>query len=171
MAERGSSFTMSLAEADRVRDGIHRGFCHIVEAHRWHKDAANVEAANQLRRVIKRYGTTSLRDAGYDVETALVRSLVADLTSTYNASHTERIGLTSWVTDLSDANTGFEQLMVSRMDAASEALNYTTRDVRLVLTPLYRKLVKLIESGAIVGTDPQFGEFITKINSEIAYKK
>ncbi len=162
---------MTLAEADKARDDIHRGLCHIVNGHCYNADTTTAQAARIIQRVVKRYGTSRLRDGGYDDETALIRSLLADLNSQENSTHTAQIGLTTWISDLNNANSTFEQLMTERRNEASASLDYTTRDVRKEITPLYRQITQAVETFAVLGVDPQFAEFITKLNSEIAYKR
>lgn len=171
VAERGNSHTMTLAESDKKRDNLHRALCYVVEAHCLTGDESNVEAAMKLKRVIKRYGTSALRNSAYSDETALIRSLLSDLNEAENVTYSTQIGLTSWITGLTNANSAFEQLMEGRRTEASEALGYTTRDVRKELSPLYRTIVKVVESFALLGVDPQFAEVIIELNPEIAYLK
>lgn len=167
VAERGSALTMTLADSDKCRDDIHRGLCHYVEAYRWHKDGGKVDAANHLLRIVKRYGTSELRRSGYNVETAMIRSMIGDLKSTQNIDFTTQIGLTEWIDDLSTANEAFSNLMEDRQDEVAASLDYTTRDVRKVLTPHFRKMVKVIEANAIIGTNADYQEIINQLNSEI----
>lgn len=167
VAERGSALTMTLADSDKCRDDIHRGLCHYVEAYRWHKDGGKVDAANHLLRVVKRYGTSELRKSGYNVETAMIRSLIVDLKSTRNVDFTTQIGLSEWIDDLSAANEAFSTLMENRQSEVAEFLDYTTRDVRKVLTPHFRKMVKVIEANAITGTNEDYQIIIDHLNTEI----
>jgi hypothetical protein len=167
VAERGSALTMTLADSDKCRDDIHRGLCHYVEAYRWHKDGGKADAANHLLRVVKQYGTSGLRKSGYNVETAMMRSLVVDLKSEKNIDFTTQIGLTEWIDDLAVANEAFSALMEDRQDEVAVSLDYTTRDVRKVLTPHFRKMVKVIEANAIIGTNSDYQEIINQLNSEI----
>lgn len=169
--EQSNEYTQTLADTDKERDNLHQGLCHVVEAFCLHNDEEKSLAAKLLKRVIKRYRTTSLRVGGYEDQTALIRTLTSNLTDESNLTYSEQIGLTSWISDLDNANNCFEEIMVARMDEATQTLGYTTRDVRKELTPIFRKIVQVVESFVMLGIDPQFSEFINKVNNEITYKK
>jgi hypothetical protein len=166
-AEHGSSFTMTLADSDKCRDAIHRGLCHFIEAFRWHKDGAKVDAANHLKRIVKRYGLHELRN-GYDQETGLIRKLVEDLRSAKNSDYVDQIGLSQWIDDLDKANSAFSTLMEGRLEEAAGLLGYTTQDVRKIMTPHFRKMIKVVEGNAILGTASAFQDFIHKLNIDPA---
>lgn len=171
VAELGSSQTVALGDADKARDNVHRGLCHFVEAHRYNVDPLSAEAAEKLKRIIKKYGTTSLRSSGYDDETALIRSLIADLTNEDNNGYSTQIGLTQWISDLTNANTAFEQVMSARLNEAADGLGYTVSDIRKKLTPVYRLILQSLETMAAIEADASYAEAINKLNAEIAYKK
>lgn len=173
VAELGSSQTVSLFEADKLRDKIHRGLCYFVEAQRCNLDSEVAEAAERVYRVIKRYGTSKLRNGKYDSETALIRNTVTDLTSAEHSADCTKIGVTQWVTDLETTNNAFAQVMEARLSEAAASIDYTTGDVRKEMTPVYREITGAADTMVALNVEnaADFAEFITKLNAEIAYKK
>jgi len=173
VAELGSSQTISLANADKLRDQVHRGFCLAVQAQCCSLDDEMAEAAERIYRVVKRYGTSKLRNGTYDSETALIRNVLSDLNSDEHSADCTKIGVTQWLTDLETTNNAFAQVMEARLAEAAASIDYTTGDVRKKMTPLYREITGAADAMVAIKSvnAADFAEFITTLNAEIAYRK
>lgn len=168
VASRGNSKTKLLLAADKVRDDLHRGLCYAVKSYQFDTDSDNVESSTQLLRVINTYGL-EIRRKPYNEETALVRSLVADLTNESNLPHLTKIGVEAWTTKLSQANQEFDELMSSRLEEDAASLSFTVRDIRLSIDPIYRDITQALETFATLGVTGPFAEAITQLNAVVAY--
>lgn len=168
--EKSSNYYHDLENLDRVRQNLKLGICHIVEATRLHTNDSKSTAAEKLKQVIKRYQTPSLKYGGYDDQTALLRTLVSNLLDGPIYAYSQQTGIINWLSELDEANDSFEELMVARENEAGE-LGFTIHDVRKELSPIFRKIIQVVESFVLLGGNPQFSEFITKLNSEIKYRR
>lgn len=167
--EKSSNYYQALENLDRVRQNLRIGICHIVEATRLHTDNSKSAAAEKLKQVIKRYQTPSLKPGGYDDQTTLLRTLVSNLLDGPIYAYSQQAGIINWLSELDEINDSFEKLMTARKDEAGE-LGFTIRDVRKELSPIFRKIIQVVESFVLLGGNLQFSEFITKLNSEIKYR-
>ena len=170
VAEKGSTKTERLREMDRKRDDAHRGLHSYVKAYTYHADAAVSEAAEKILHVIKRFGTSSLRNASYADESALLIRLMEELDSAELSDAKAKLGeITIWTSALDTAMINFEEVINERFEENAASLGYTTFDVRKEISPVFRNLIQACETFAMLNTDPEYGQFITELNARIEY--
>lgn len=100
-------------------------------------DAAQVKAAEALLALIDKYGR-NIPAMPYRQETGAIKNLLQDLELEANAAHIQTLFAAHWVSALRTANDQFEQMMLTRSDAASEAAAGGARQPGR----LYRRLSK-----------------------------
>lgn len=168
VAVRGNSHTQALNEADDYRDMIHSGFVHMLYAYQHSGDEAKMSAASNLIFAAKQYGFGTLRNAGHNKQTALMDGLMETLKS---SKHTDDVTAlpeaASFMTAMQSAMDNFKQVKDNKAAEASTKLDYTTRDVRAEIIPVYRKIIGAVEAMAEVGAEPQYAEFISEVNGLI----
>jgi len=168
VAVRGNSYTQALNEADDYRDMIHSGFVHMLYAYESCGDEAKMGAASNLIFAAKQYGFGKLRNAGHNKQTALMDGLMETLKSDkYSDDLVALPEASNFMTAMESAMNSFKQVKSSKAAEASTKLDYTTRDVRAEIIPVYRKIVGAVEAMAAVGAEPQYGEFIVELNGLI----
>ncbi len=173
VATRVNSMVKSIAEADAVRDELHRGLWLTIEAYRHDTDQANKDAANALHLVTSKFGT-SIRNKPYVEETALLRQLLAELADESNRQHVDTLAIGHWTAKLAAANQQVSDLSEMRIEEDNNALGYTTRDIRKQVDPLYRKITQGAETFAMLGiapvdgVGPDFAGFISMLNTTIS---
>lgn len=168
VAVRGNSKTKLLVAADKVRDRLLVGLNHNIKSFEYDSDADNAEASIQLQRIIKLYGK-DIKRKPYNEETALVRSMVTDLTNETNLPLLTKIGADSWTTKLTTANQEFDTLMKSRLEEDADALGFTVRDVRKSIDPIFHDIIQAVETFTRLKVTGPFPEALTKLNAVIDY--
>jgi hypothetical protein len=140
--------TQELLVADLKRDNIFRGIKFILQAFLLHPDAEKREAAVELQKVVNKVGLNLHRE-GYDAQSALNRTFLADLDN----EHTERItllGIGEFIELLRNAQNEFDALRqeqlaqqagmqdISSMTAVRGDLENTCKELLDILPGYYR---------------------------------
>ncbi len=168
VAVRGNSHTQALNEADAQRDMIHSGLIHLFHAYSHSGNEAKMAAAERMLFVAKQYGFGKLRRADHDTETALLDGLMETLRSDkYKDDIALLSEINNFLSALQDAMDNYKQVKSNKATEASTKLDYTARDVRNEIVPIYRKIVGTVEGMAEVGADPSYSEFIAELNGLI----
>lgn len=115
--ERRSRYTAELARLDSQRDYVFRSFTTQLKLYQTSFDAAQVKAAEALLALIDKYGR-NIPAMPYRQETGAIKNLLQDLELEANAAHIQTLFAAHWVSALRTANDQFEQMMLTRSDAA-----------------------------------------------------
>lgn len=145
--DKGSALTGQIEAADDRRDRSVTGINLVAEGYTYHFDDALRTHALTLQRHLTLFGGASLARENYQAETASISLLVADLTDKPElAAAVNALGLSTWITELSQANKAFNDLYLSRTEEASTANLTKVRDLRKDMIQRYFKLRDRIAS-------------------------
>jgi hypothetical protein len=166
-AVRGSEYTKQMVEADHRLDRAVVGFHKAIEAALHHPDPNFVRAAERLENRLKAFRGEIAKKA-YGEEAAAIKSLVADLQNSY-APQINTLGLDVWVTEISAAQTAFEQFFLQRNDERASRPQEKLKDVRKQIEAVYRQITERIDAYTVMNGTDTTGDFILRLNKEIAY--
>jgi hypothetical protein len=166
-AVRASEFTKQLAETDERLDRALVGLNAAVNAALHHPDPAFVKAAEQLKIRLNAF-RGEIEKKAYEEESAAVKILVADLKDRYK-SQVNTLELGVWVTEIAAAQTLFEQIFLQRSAAYAALPQEKLVDVKKDIEAAYRQIMERIDAYTLLRGDAETGEFISRINDEIAY--
>lgn len=161
--ERRSRYTAELARLDSQRDYVFRSFTTQLKLYQTSFDAAQVKAAEALLALIDKYGR-NIPAMPYRQETGAIKNLLQDLELEANAAHIQTLFAAHWVSALRTANDQFEQMMLTRSDAASEAAAGGAKAAREAVQAAFEKLCGMINALAIVNGDAAYKHTIERIN-------
>jgi hypothetical protein len=162
-----SDYTAQIAEADHRVDRCITGMNALIEAALHHFDHTTVEAARSLHNRFQAFGYISKKS--YEEETADVNLLLADLNSPDYLEKVNLVGMTAWVTELSVAETEFEQLLDLRYSETAQKPQGRLADARRDTEAAYRPMIDRIDASAVINDTPDFHEFIAKLNAIVTY--
>ncbi|MGE4290414.1 MAG: DUF6261 family protein [Salinivirgaceae bacterium] len=145
---RAREVSQQLKNTDNQRDGYLYGLDLLVEAHLYHPDEALRNAAGELKRVLDKLEKSTYR-LPYDAESAVVKTLLTDLTGDY-APQANSIHATPFVTALSEVQTGFDNFRSQQINenasiAVIESMTAIRREFELSMRSLLSVLAMLIE--------------------------
>jgi hypothetical protein len=165
-AGRASALTQQLADADNRMDRAIAGIKASIHAARYSPNAAIVEAARVLQIRLNEFG--NIRGKAYEEEVAAVQILLEDLKTTY-AQQVSRVGLQTWVAELTAAEAAFTELYLQRGDETAARPQERMVDVRREIEQVYHSLVTVIEGASLTDTEGVYGSFIAKLNVQVDY--
>ena len=113
--------------------------------------------------MIDKYGR-NIPAMPYRQETGAIKNLLQDLELEANAAHIQTLFAAHWVSALRTANDQFEQMMLTRSDAASEAAAGGAKAAREAVQAAFEKLCGMINALAIVNGDAAYKHTIDRIN-------
>jgi hypothetical protein len=166
-----SDYTAKIAAADRRVDRCLTGMNAAIASARHHFNHEVVEAAQSLYNRIKAFGEIGAKS--YEEETAAVNLLLADLAMPEYVEKAALVGLTPWVTELTAAETDFEQLLSLRYTEAAQKPQGRLANARRDTEAAYRPITDRLVAATIINDDPQLlnllNEFIAEFNTVITY--
>lgn len=104
----------------------------------------------------------------YCQETGAIKNLMQDLKLEANAAHIQTLFAGYWVSTLRSANEQFEQIMLIRSDAISEAAMGAAKVAREAAQMTFGKLCEMVNALAIVNGDAAYKYIIDRINQLVA---
>ena len=165
--ERRSRYTAELARLDGQRDYVFRSLTAHLKLYLSSFDAVQVKAAEALLALADKYGR-NIPAMPYRQETGAIKNLLQDLDLEANAAHTQTLFAGHWVSALRTANEQFEQMMLTRSDAASEAEAGGAKAAREAVQAAFEKLCGMINALAIVNGDAAYKHTIDRINQLVS---
>jgi hypothetical protein len=162
---RKSEITEKIAEQDRARDGVYRGFVETVKGATHHFDRARVEAANILYGVFSHYGNIARKT--FDDETAAINDLARELQQPEYAAAIALLDLQSWLDRLIDENSSFERLMLERYDESAQKTPLRMAAARVETDRYYHAVVSQIENLLLAGNAPNVDTCAREINAVV----
>lgn len=165
--ERRSRYTAELARLDEQRDYVFRSFTAQLKLYLTSFDAGQVKAAEALLALVDKYGR-NIPAMPYRQETGAIKNLMQDLDLEANAAHVKTLFAEHWVTTLRTANEQFEQMMLTRSDATSEASMGAAKAAREAVQTAFEKLCEMINALAVVNGPAAYKRIIDRINQLVA---
>jgi hypothetical protein len=166
-AMRKSDFTQLIADADdRIERNV-TGMNSIIDAGLHHFSPGVVDAAKSLHNRFKSFGNITRKS--YETQIADINILIEDLLSDRYADKVTLIGLSPWVTELTAAETAFEDLISRRNTEYTGKPVEIFQDVRRESDALYHRMTLRINAAAIMSTTPVYDDFIGELNARIEY--
>jgi len=153
---RKSLSTRQIAEADRERDAIFRGFSDAVKSAGNHFQGNKRLAAEHLRIIFNQYGNVTRKP--YDEETASIYNFLQDMKA--NEEHVTELGLSDWVKELEMQNKAFESYMKNRYDETASRTTLRMKEIRLDTDRCYRNILDRIDALIIVKGETTFAPFV-----------
>jgi hypothetical protein len=162
-----SDLTQMIADADHCIDRDITGMNNIIDAGLHHFSPDIVEAAQSLHNRFESFGDISRKS--YEIQIADINILLGDLRSDRYADKAALVGLTPWVTDLTEAEATFENLISRRNTEYTGKPAEIFQDVRRESEALYHRMTLRINAAAVMTADPLYDGFIGELNTRIEY--
>ncbi|MDR1224207.1 MAG: DUF6261 family protein [Tannerella sp.] len=163
---RKSALTDAIAGANIRLDRAITGFSIQVNGARYDTDRTMIAAAERLYIMIKSYGRVI--EKPYLQEVGAVNAILRHLNGDLSADVTTT-GLTRWPGKISEALNTFINLMEQREAKTLLKPEEGFRVVRRGIEGVWRRIVALVNSGAVLGLSPDYGALIDRLNPEINY--
>jgi hypothetical protein len=164
---RKSDLTQPIADTDQRIDRTVTGMNQVISAGLHHFNPDTVEAARVLKNRFKAFGNIVLKS--YEEQIADVSILIGDLKSDQYADSVTLLGLSPWVTELSEAEATFEALIRQRNTESAHKPQEQSRSVRRDSDILYHRMTDRIDAAATMATTPIYDDFINEVNARIEY--
>ena len=164
-AARASALTQQLVEADHRVDRAITAIRAVINAARHSLDPAVAEAARVLRIRLREFG--DIRGKAYEEETAAVQVLIDDLGNAY-VQQTSLVGLQSWLTELTAAESEFTRLYLQRGSETAGRPEERMVDVRRDIEEKYRNIATFVDVSSLTTPD-EYDGFIAKLNVQVQY--
>lgn len=152
-----SEVVHGLNEADRQRDTDLRALMDSIHVYRHSKRPAEQKAYTALSLLLKQY--KGILTKGHEEESGMITSLLANLKSTEYQDDVQALGITKFVTNLTESQTVFHTLAKSRSQERLEKRQVNTKALREQLLSDYLILLRYVEVMTYVKT----GTFYTQV--------
>ncbi|MDR0728735.1 MAG: DUF6261 family protein [Prevotellaceae bacterium] len=167
-AQKKSSYTAQIVEADHLDDQLVLGIKESVTAATRHYDPTVAAAAIRLHDRIKVFGQIPTKS--YEEEAAAISILLTDLQSPAFAADVTTVGIGGWLTQLAAALANFKSLLQLRNDEYAENLpQENTKEIRSKIDAVYHKMTNRIDAAAELDSTGLYDEFIMHLNADIRY--
>lgn len=144
--EQGNALTESIAGLDTRRDRAMLGIAGVVNGFTYHFDAETAKHADNLGRQIGQYGSGIAKE-NYQAETAIIDNLLTDLTNKPELDAAiNALQLKAWVTELTTANTAFNEAYLQRTQQLGAVNPTTLLAKRVAVNTAYYELRDFIDS-------------------------
>ncbi len=168
--EQGSIKSKLIEEYDIHRDNTLNGIGLSARASMLSPFADEVESATIIKHLLDQYG--DIRNLSYNEESAALSNLIVDLKKAEYVIHIDKIGRTSWVTELEKQNNQFISLVEERTTEFSGRESGNVRSTRKQIDPFYNQIIEQINASVVLKTiKTKVPEFIKELNEKIKYYK
>ncbi len=157
--------TISKKEKDIIRDHYFLGLRSYIESMTYHWEESINTSAHSISEVIERHGH-SLHNLGYNEETALLNSLIAELQQEPGSTHIATTGAQSWLAKLAEAQIDFEKTKSDAIDHDSIEKPSINKTKTLVIKDL-NDVLNYIGIEEKFNETPAITDLISKINQNI----
>jgi hypothetical protein len=163
-ANRKSDRTNPLAEQDRVRDRVFRGFSDAVKGLTNHFREEVCADAVRVWNILSIYGNIAHKTL--DDETAAINDLLNKLAAPELKEVIDRLKITDWAAALGEENRKFQALMMARYGEAAGKTPYRMKTARRETDKYFRAIAQEIEVIVMKGkAKPAFHEFLAQYNA------
>jgi hypothetical protein len=168
--ELGSLRSKAIEDFDTLRDNTWNAISMRVNASLLCPFQDEINSATVLRRLIDLYG--DVRSRSYNEESASISNLVNDFTKPENLDHVNKLGLLNWINELKNENDQFQYFFNERNAEFAERESGDVRAVRILIDPIYQKIVDRINASVVMEiATPVAESFISQLNEKIKYYK
>ena len=159
-----SELTAQIAEQDRVRDSIFRGFSDTVKGIRNHFNPDYHQAANRLWNVFLHYGNIAKKTL--DAQTAATNDIIRELRLPQNDEAVQLLELSAWIEKLDEENQKFQLLMMQRYNEQVAKTTHRMKTARVETDKFYRAITVHLDNRVLTGdVDDSTNEFLTELNA------
>jgi hypothetical protein len=161
---RRDALTQRIAEANRNMNRVLMGMVSQVRALRRSARPDVVAAAGRMFIMYREYGYVYRKP--YEAQGGDVDSILRQLAGAY-AADVALLDLGTWAGELQDAYAQFRQLLAQRDMHSLLKPEEGFPAVRRGIEGVYRRIVAIVDAGAVLGQSPDFALFIDKLNPDI----
>jgi hypothetical protein len=159
-----SEKTAQIAEQDRVRDSIFRGFSDTVKGFRNHFDPEMREAANRLWNVFLHYGNIARKTL--DAQTAATGDMLREFEREDLKRAIEKLQVDGWRSQMDSENRKLHRLMMERYGESAAQSSVRMKTARVETDKFYRAIAAHIDNRALTGAnDAAMDRFINELNA------
>lgn len=152
----------AITRADVDRDISLKALFESIRPFRYTKQVAEKDAYNALQLLFKQYRDTATK--GYEEETSLINSLLAKLKSSDYQPDVTALGITRFVTNLTESQAQFNKVFTERIKDQRVRVKYDVKTLRQSLTQAYRLLLAYVAVCAQVKTGETYNQILTIVN-------
>jgi len=160
-----SEFTEQIAEQDRVRDAIFRGFSDTVKGFRNHFDIAVREAANLLWNVFLHYG--NLAKKTLDAQTAATEDILREFEREELKQAIVKLKVADWRDKLNEENQKLHKLMMDRYTEIAGQTTLRMKTTRVETDKYYRAIVAALNNLTLTVSTCAVDDFVASLNAII----
>ncbi|NVO09938.1 MAG: hypothetical protein HXX16_08265 [Bacteroidales bacterium] len=168
--ELGSSKSKHIEQLDLLRDRTWNAINQKVSATLLSPIADEVASAEVIMRIMDSFG--DIRGLSYNEESTDMANLIITLMQRPNATHLQKIGITTWVAEMKKQNDDFQTTFNERNDEYAGRESGDVRLTRKVIDPIYNRIVEKINASIVLGVSkPSVEPFVNGLNEKINYYK
>lgn len=167
---RGSAATEKLTALDHQRDQALVGFSAQLRSFAKHNKPELKEAARQLQMTLEKYGKKP-QELPLREETAMITQFLQDMEKPENTAALALIYADSWVEEMSDANTKFDDLYNSRTQEGAKMEVGAVKTARARAQKAFDDLVRGLNSHADLNDAQEYKVLEDEINYEVKQAK
>ena len=159
-----SEMTVQIADQDKVRDDVFRGFSNTVKGCRNHFDPGMRVPANLLWNVFLHYG--DLTRKSLDAQTAATEDLLREFERDDLKKAIEHLNLNDWCTKLDEENRKVQQLMMDRYTEKAGQTTLRMKTARVETDKFYRAITADLHYQTLIGnSDAALAELTGELNA------
>jgi len=159
--------TDPIHKEDNSRDNAHVGFVKVIEGYTLFSDIEKANAAKAILATIKNHGSDII-NLNLREETAVLKSLINELETTPALSDAlSLLNVEDWVNDIKTYNLNCETLLIERAELKSAMRQVSTKELKLEITTIFKKMAKLIEAHITLESEGGYETLKNKINDQI----
>jgi hypothetical protein len=168
--EQGSQKSKTLEQLDEQRDKTWKAILTRVKSVLLSPIEAEIESAQLVKRNLDLYGEISTLP--YNEASAALTNLVTDLQLPANEPILEKLGISSWVTELKNQNEKFKTMFNERNAEYAGRPSGDVRQYRRETDLVYNDIVEKINASVVLQVaKPGVSTFISELNEKIKYYK
>jgi hypothetical protein len=161
---RKDALTKLIAEAAKNMDRALVGMTKYTRSLRYSAIPETASAAVRFIIMIDGYGR--VYELAYEAQEGSVSAILWQIDNDY-ANDAKLLSLDVWVADLKSTFTKFQQLLSQRDTRSLLKPDETFKQVRKGVEGVYHQIVKIVDAGAVLNLQSDYGKFIDQLNPEI----
>lgn len=166
--EQGSSKSKAIEDQDKLRDKTWNAIYTRVKSGLLSPIDDEVDSAKAIMRIFDLNG--DIRNLSLNEESAAMSTLTTNLLLPANATHLEKLSITTWANLLKTQNEEFKALFNERNTEFANRPSGDVRAARRAVDPLYAQIVERINATLVLGTaKANATTFATDLNERFDY--
>ncbi|MGV3312309.1 DUF6261 family protein [Streptococcus suis] len=163
---RASEKSLSISEADELRDADLQALRDSIKPYRVSKREAEKSAYASLKLLFEQYKDTA--KANYEQETALLTSLLDKLKTSYS-DQISALGVDKFVANLEESHREFETRFASRSQESLTKVSYDVKALRKAVLAPYQDLTEYVAIMVKVKDDAIYQDLLEVLNNSRKY--